>query len=93
MLVQLAALDWAPCCDGEPAPHEAVPIEERATYLDWILQAVHPESGTVLAERRFDHPLMNAPGARDVFTIHPDERTGSVEYRIWRPTLIPDPGR
>lgn len=91
VLFRVAADDWEPCCDGEPPPRrpQMGTTELQTVFLDFVVQAVHPETGGVLAEQRFSSPLGNTPGAREVFTVHPDEQAESVAYRLWQPTLIP----
>lgn len=89
VLITTAARDWAPCCTGSPDPREEVTWTMRGRYYDWVLQAIDPDDGAVLAEQWFDQPISTMEGGGRVVAVREDPETGLVSYTVLRPTLVP----
>lgn len=88
VLAQTASRDWTRCCVGDPDPGEPITWHLRARYFDWVLQALDPEDGTVLAERRFESPVSMTEGGTELVAIEEAAETGFVSYHLLHPFLI-----
>jgi hypothetical protein len=89
VLSQIADQDWEPCCDGGPAPHEPATDESMSRYNDWVLNAIHPETGRVLAEKRFRNHVWATRGDGTIATMSTPRAAGTVSFRLSRPILTP----
>ena len=84
IIVQDADPDWEP----SPRANEHRPIErqERNRLYDWVIEVVDPDSGRVLASRRFSEILRYRPPSR-ILVSPVDTILTTVAYDVWEPTL------
>ncbi len=90
-LISTAAADWKPTKDRTDFSEIPEPGEERRMFFDWIVQAIDPDSGIVLAEHRFSDDVWMLIGSTGLITAESDEETGNARFSIWRPLLVEAP--
>lgn len=84
VLFRVADQNWsAPRNANE---ERAIDADEYNQTYDWIVEAVDPQSGLVLASRRFDSVLWGRSPST-VLVSEVDTDILSSKFEVWRPTL------
>jgi len=83
--------NWRPPAPDSAYMERPFVSEEYDILYDWIIEVVEPESGQVLAHRRFDRALWVNPRSGLVATKRPlDVReSADVQYDVWQATITP----
>lgn len=87
-LIRTADSEW------EPPPRANVErVIDRAEYdrtYDWILEVVDPQTGTVLASRRYPVALWGRPPSSLLVSKRSDDDSDALQrFNVWLPTLSP----
>lgn len=84
VLLRDADLDWRP---PERANVERrIGTEEYEMMYDWVLEAVDPASGAIIASKRFRKALWARPGSAVLVSANTVTSTQST-YDVWKPQL------
>jgi hypothetical protein len=86
VLLRDADLEWRP--PPRAGVERAITSDEYARTYDWVLEAVDPASGNVVASKRFGHVLWARSSSNVLVSEREIEADGSV-FDVWRPSLAP----
>lgn len=84
VLFRVADLEWK--APGQPNEERLVSTEEYEATFDWIVEAVDPITGDVMASKRFKQALVGRPPSR-VFVSVRRSASEHAGFDVWRPVL------
>ena len=94
VLIKVASVGWT--SKGRPAtPEEArsfLGVNERAQYIDTILEVFDLTGRRLIVSQRFETPLRGFIDSRRLYGFEETEE-GLVQIRIWDAELLEDPSR
>jgi hypothetical protein len=89
VLLRDADLEWRPPPGGNT--ERPIDAEEYEQTYDWILEAIDPASGTIVASRRFRHILWARAGSKVLVSAN-SITANRTTYDVWQPRLTPKRG-
>ena len=85
VLLRDADTDWKPPVPGA----RPFNLDEYNQTFDWVLDVIDPESGRVIATKRFDTVLWGRPSSPFLISRIPAKDGNRVRFDVWRPQLKP----
>jgi hypothetical protein len=89
VLLRDADLNWR--APPQAGTERRITADEYEKTYDWIVEAVDPTSGSVVASKRFAHILWGRPGSTVLVSAKSIRATQST-YDVWQPRLTPKGG-
>lgn len=86
VLLRDADLEWRPPPRSDS--ERKIGAEEYEHAYDWVLEAIDPKSGTIIATKRFRQILWGRPGSTVLVSASRVTPSGST-YDVWQPRLTP----